>query len=227
MRYIQKGTPFPKYVNSNLMLYAKIENFINLSLNVLPEHKIFLDTAWSKWKEEYEVDLNIPVTEKKEKKYKMECAISIIEYTLELLELEKSTKSKIAEMKIFESANEKIKEASLSFNKEDYSSVIHNLNTALELLLKDKLNIPTTLTKINTVRIIEILVKEKKGPYDYFSEAKKHVCLVDNKIKHQGYSPTKIDCINSMKVMEELMFRLKDNEIKLSEDVRNIIFGAV
>jgi len=113
------------------------------------------------------------------------------------------------------------------FGKEDYSSVVHNLNTVLELVLKDKVGIPTTITKINTSTIIDILVKEKVEPHLYLVEAKKHVLRIDNKIKHQSYSPSKIDCINAIKVMEELISRLRGKELKLSEETRNKIYQAL
>lgn len=200
-------------VRRSSILYAKVKNLITLSLNTLPEHKTFLTTAWGNWN-----SYSYRSTSK---------AISIIDYILELLRLEKSVESKIAGMKIFESANEKLKQAVQSFQKEDYSSTIHNLNTALELILKDKLEIPTTITKINTSKIIDISVKHKLGPYTYLSEAQKHVCLVDNKIKHQGYSPSKIDCINGIKVMEELISKFRDKEIKLTEEIRKKIYAGI
>ncbi|ODS39294.1 MAG: hypothetical protein A7316_11150 [Candidatus Altiarchaeales archaeon WOR_SM1_86-2] len=198
-------------------IYTGLVGFFGFATNILPDDKTYFTRILNL------LDENLKCGWCEEKSE----IISMVDHVLELIELEKSAESKISEMKIFESATEKMKEAGLSFNKEDYSSVIHNLNTALELLLKDKLDIPTTITKINTVGIIEILVKNKTGPNAYFSEAKKHVCLIDNKIKHQGYSPSKIDCINAMKVMEELMSRLKDKEIKLSDDIRNKIYRGI
>lgn len=206
------GTYISRITNSTL--YAKVKNLITLSLNTLPEHKTFLTTAWDNWDHHTYGRSKLEI-------------ISIIDYILELLRLEKSAQSKIAEMKIFESANEKFKQAVQSFQKGDYSSTIHNLNTALELILKDKLEIPTTITKINTSKIIDIGVKYELGPYTYLSEAKKHVCLVDNKIKHQGYSPSKIDCINGIKVMEELISKFRDKEIKLTEEIRKKIYAGI
>ena len=130
-------------------------------------------------------------------------------------------------MKIFESAEEKIKQASLSFRNNEYTSTFHNLNTALELVLKDKIGIPTTITKINTSRIIDILFKHKVKPYLYLVEARKHVLLIDNKIKDQGYSPSKIDSINGIKAMEELISKLRGKEIKLTEEIRNKIYQGL
>lgn len=199
--------------NDNPLLYAKIKNLIFLSDGVLPEHSTFLNTIWERWDFSYN-------------KYGTD-TISIIEYLLELLKLEKRTEERIAERKIFDSAHEKIKQASLSFEKDDKQAVINNLNTALELMLKDKLGIPITITKIDTSNVIDVLAKNKKGPYAYLQEARKHISLIDNKIKHQGYSPSKIDCINALKAIEDLESRLKDNEIELEEEIRNKIYEGL
>ena len=150
-----------------------------------------------------------------------------IMHILDIVEIEKATETKIKEMKIFEGAKEKLKQASLSFRKDDFPSAFHSLNTALELVLKDKLGIPTTITNINTSKIIDVLIKHKVEPYVYLSETKKRVLMIDNKIKHQGYSPSKIDCINGMKVMEELISKLRGKEIKLTEEIRNKIYQGL
>ena len=69
-------------------------------------------------------------------------------------------------------------------SKDDYPSRMNNLNTALELILKDKLAIPPTIPQINTSNVIDVCIKYGVCPGDYLSEAKKHVCMIDNKVKH-------------------------------------------
>lgn len=91
------------------------------------------------------------------------------------------------------------------------------------MILKDKVGIPTTITKINTSSIVEFFAKYKVEPYLYLKEVKKRVVEIDNKIKHQGYSPSKIDAINGIKSMEELISKLRNKEIELTEEVRNKI----
>gem|GEM_PF-2037057 len=140
---------------------------------------------------------------------------------------EKESKLLIKEMKIFDSADEKMKQAKICFQNEDYPSVLHSLNTSLELVLKGKLGIPATITNINTSNIIDILAKYKIEPYLYLIEARKYVLTIDNKIKHTGYSPSKIDCINSMKAMEELIGKLRNINLELSEEIRNKIFEGL
>ena len=189
---------------------AKIKSLLVISSKAFPEHYGFFRMVASELEKLDEYD-----------------TLEVIEHILEILEMEKSSEAKIKGMKIFESAEEKMKQAGLSFRKEDYSSTFHNLNTTLELVLKDKLGIPTTITKINTSNIIDILVKNKVEPYLYLTEAKKRVLMIDNKIKHQGYTPSKIECINSIKVMEELVSKLRDKEIKLTEEIRNKIYQGL
>ena len=140
---------------------------------------------------------------------------------------EKESKVLINEMKIFHSADEKIEQAKFCFQNEDYPSVLHSLNTSLELVLKNKLGIPATKLNINTSNIIDILAKYKIEPYIYLIEARKYVLNIDNKIKHTGYSPSKIDCINGMKAMEELIDKLRNINLELSEEIRNKIFEGL
>jgi hypothetical protein len=106
-------------------------------------------------------------------------------------------------------------------------STFHNLNTALELVLKDKLGIPATITGINTSNIMDVLTKYKVEPYLYLEEVRKHVLVIDNKIKHQGYCPSKIDCINGIKAMEELIAKLRNTDIELTEEIKNKIYEGL
>jgi HEPN domain-containing protein len=154
-------------------------------------------------------------------------ARSIVKHLLEILELEKTSEMKIEQMKIFESAEEKLKQVNISFRKDDYMSTFHNLNTALELVLKDKLGIPATITGINTSNIMDVLTKYKVEPYLYLEEVRKHVLVIDNKIKHQGYCPSKIDCINGIKAMEELIAKLRNTDIELTEEIKNKIYEGL
>jgi len=192
-------------------LEVRMKNLMVLATKNLPDHQELFTITHTK------IGLGLSLGE----------AISVLQHILEIIQIEKSSETKIKERRIFESAEDKLEQANLSFQKEDYPSTLHNLGTALELILKDKLEIPTTITKINTSRIIDILVKHEVQTHPYLTEAKKHIVRIDNKIKHQGYSPSKIDCINGIKVMEELIAKLRDKEIKLSEEIRNKIYEGL
>ena len=189
---------------------AEVENLMSIAAQALPEHEAFFSS----------VKLHIIGI-------KIHEVYDAIDHIKAILRIEKESEKKIKELKIFEGASEKLKKTNLSFRKEDYVSAFHNLNTAFELVLKDKLGIPTTITKINTSNIIDILVKYKVEPYPYLVEARKHVLLIDNKIKHIGYSPSKIDCINGIKAMEGLISKLRGKEIKLTEEIRNKIYQGL
>ena len=144
------------------------------------------------------------------------------------MKLEESIeKTRTNSRKIFDTARDRINQAGLAFKNEDYTATINHVNSALELTLKEELGIPTTIREINTGRIIEFCTSERIGPIDYFAEAKKHITSVDNKTKHQGYVPSKAECINALKIIEELILRLESNPIKLTEEMRNRIYGVV
>jgi HEPN domain-containing protein len=203
------------YGNAEELVYchsvmAKFLNLMAIGPKVLPDHKFFFTTVFKRYRF-----------------YRIHDVRSVIFDILAILEIEKSSEAKIKGLKIFESAEEKLKQANLSFRKDDYASAFHNLNTALELVLKDKLGIPTTITGINTSNLIDIWVKYKLKAHLYLTEARKRVLMIDNKIKHQGYSPSKIDCINGIKAMEELISRLRSKEITLTEEIRNKIYEGL
>ena len=93
--------------------------------------------------------------------------------------------------------------------------------------MKDKCGIPTTLTEINTSNIIDLLVKYKVEPYSHFGEARKRVTEIANRVKHQGYVPSKNEAILGIKAMEELISGLRDKEIKLTDEIKNKIYQGL
>lgn len=202
-------------IRNNPILLAKTHHVFRIVAKVLPEHITFFRTLWNSGQRGTLTGLD------------PDDVIKACEYAMELLELEKSIKAKTTEGKIFQSAKEKLAEAGKSFMKEDWPSTMNNLNTCLELMLKEKLNIPTTIPKINTAKIIEILIKHNVGPTNFLNESKKRISEIDNKIKHQGYNPSKIDCINAIKSAEELFSKLDNDQIVLTEEIKNKVYSDV
>jgi HEPN domain-containing protein len=194
----------------NEHLAAKFMNLMVVARNSLPEYTELFNTAYKN------TDLLSSAQ-----------ARSIVVHLLEILEIERASETNIEKMKIFEGAEEKLKQVNISFRKDDYTSAFHNLNTALELVLKDRLGIPSTITSVNTSNIMDVLTKYKVEPYLYLEEARKHVLVIDNKIKHQGYCPSKIDCINGIKAMEELIAKLRNIDMKLTEEIKNKIYEGL
>jgi len=195
------------------VLQAKVSNVISIASKILPEHQEFFNTI--------KAELNDSDT------FSFHDAHSSLEHILKILEIEKAGETKIKEMKIFESAEEKLRQAGLSFRNSDYPSTFNNLNTALELILKDKCGIPTTITDINTSNVIELLVKYKVEPYAHFSESRKRVTDVANRVKHQAYVPSKKEAILGIRAMEELISKLRDKEIKLTKEIKDKIFQGL
>lgn len=194
----------------NPHLAAKFRNLMVVAQESLPEYNELFSAAYQKTYD-----------------FTSGEACSLTKHLLQIIELEKASETKIEEIKIFESAEQKLKQVNISFREDDYVSTFHNLNTALELVLKDKLGIPATITGINTSNIMDVLTKYKVEPYLYLEEARKHVLVIDNKIKHQGYIPSKIDCINGIKAMEELIAKLRNVGMKLTEEVKNKIYEGL
>ncbi len=129
--------------------------------------------------------------------------------------------------KILEDAQDKLKEAGISFEKEDYPSVISKINTGVELALKDELDIPMTIKKINTRKIIDLCIANNIGPKEYLQELIKHVLDVDNQIKHQGFKPGKIDCVNAISAFEGFIKMVKKYHFEVTDEIRKKIFSGV
>lgn len=162
-----------------------------------------------------------------ESTYDIQRASNTIHFIVEILRMEQDAQTKVAEFEVFESAEVKIHEAARVYAADNPKAVLDNLNSALELILKSKLGIPSTIRRIDTGKIIDVCISDRIGPSEHLKEAKRLVLDVDNKVKHQGYVPNKIDCINALKIMEELSAELNKLEIKLEEDVKNKIYGSI
>jgi HEPN domain-containing protein len=176
------------YRTSNSMYYpqleAKSKNLLLVTNLTLPEHTELFSDIYQRVKL-----VELTLVEGK----------SIIEHLLQLIEIERATDNKVKGMKIFEGAEEKLEQASTSFRNGDYPSTFHNLNTCLELVLKDKLGIPTTIKGINTSNTMDILTKYKIEPYLYLEEARKLILVIDNKIKHQVIPQQKLKALMALK----------------------------
>jgi len=210
LKKVIKKEPYYRFLRSYVPLREMVANVINLSHKALPEHSAFFTSVYR--------SVTNPDSD-----FNTYAARDSLLHILDIIDIEKSSLAKIQEMKIFESAEEKMKQVNLSFQEKNYTSCFSNLNTALELVLKDKLRIPLTITKVNIAKIVDILVKHKIEPYLYLSEARKHITDIANKMKHTGYSPSKSDCIMAIKAMEDLITQLKSTEMKLSEEIKKKI----
>src|SRR3989338_3099459 len=117
----------------DIILRARLMQILEGGSKLLPDHRPFFESLLDSF--EGIIPTKIPTKE----------ALSVCNYTFELINLEKSSEKKIEEKKLFQSAKDKLKESGKSFEKEDWDSVLNNLNSAIELALKEKLNIPTTI----------------------------------------------------------------------------------
>ncbi len=88
--------PIPQ--TSNATLYAKIMNFLSLSLEALPNHSTFIQLLRRQWMPTSDQWGIIDPDE----------AVEAIDYVLELIMIEKTAEEKISEGKVFDSANDKI-----------------------------------------------------------------------------------------------------------------------
>jgi len=191
-----------QYLSNYPVYKSKINNILNLFMASLPEHHVYGKGVYD--------NINALVSY-----IQISEVPDILIHIINIIDIEEKAIKASDEFRFFDSAIDKYKQAGLSFKDGDYPSVFNSLNSALELILKDKIGIPSTITKINTAKIIDILIKNKIEPYVHLSEANNKILQIDNKVKHQGYIPSKIDAINGMKIMEEILSILKDINIAL------------
>ncbi|MHB1830737.1 MAG: hypothetical protein ACYCO0_05080 [Candidatus Micrarchaeaceae archaeon] len=203
-----------KGFNTSSTVFSRYLDFLNDSKGKLPNHATFFNKVL------FELQHN-------SSHYKLTYAKEAIDYIIDMLLLEEGFKGKSEDLKLFKSADDKIKEAAVGFKEQDWNGSLNDLNTALELLLKERLSIPSTITDIHTGWIIDFLVKINKGPTRFLTEAKNKICRFDNKVKHTGYSPDKIDCVNAIKAIEELRRELESSKINLTADEEKELFKGI
>lgn len=180
---------------------------------ILPDNAVYIESLIS----EYNMETSVP-------HFTLEFE-NCLEYILKLLSV--SFPEIVETKKILENAEDKLKEAGISFENEDFSSVISKLNTGVELALKDELDIPMTIRKINTRKILDICISNGIGPKEYLPELIKHVVEVDNKIKHQGFNPNKKDAINAISAFEGFIKRAKKYPFEVTTEIRDKIFSGI
>jgi hypothetical protein len=205
---------FPIELESSSTLYAKYLDFLTEAKSKLPNHKPFFEKAI------FEITHNSQY-------YKLSDAVEAVDYTIKLLLWEEKAESNRNNPKLFKSVDDKMAEVNIGFKKEDWDGVMNDLNTALELLLKEKLSIPVTITDMHTGWIIDYLVKINKGPVQFLTEAKNKICKFDNKVKHTGYSADKIDCVTAIKALEDLKKHLENGQINLTGDETKELFKSI
>lgn len=154
-------------------------------------------------------------------------ASDVCDYILRMIEIENEFERDAESGSIFSSAEDKMKEALLSFKSGDFSGTIGSLNTCLEIALKDKLKIPTTVKQINTLNLLEICAKHKIWQPEFLAQAKKHVLDIDNEIKHRALKAEKKDAILALKSMEDLMGEMKKADVAVADEVREKIYSLL
>jgi len=189
-------------------------NFLTLGRRLLPDFEAYFMMAIQSWN-------------RTTYKYASD-ARKVVEYVLKVLDLQVDANIEASEVRLFDSAHDKVQASALSFKSGDYDSSFNNLNSALELMLKEALGIPTTIASINTSNIIDVCVKEGIGPVEYLKQVKKLIVVpIDNKVKHQGYKADKIEALNAQKAVEDLEHQLRNEGVSLTREQRDKIFGSV
>jgi hypothetical protein len=152
--------------------------------------------------------------------------LDALEYIGTLLNLKEKRRKIELEGTFLNHARQMLDQAGIAFKNNDFPGVSNKLNTCVELMLKEVLDIPTTIKGINVSKIIEIMISENIGPVKYLEEVKKHV-LLDNLVKHQGMTIVEARAGTAISSVENLLKRLPKEPFKLNEDSLNKIWSGV
>jgi HEPN domain-containing protein len=198
-----------RYSAPNESEIIEYQNLFTLIESFLSEHHEFIKRAYYN----------------KGSREEMISSLNYLEIILDMKLEEIKDKDKEKPKNFLDSAQDKLKQAGLSFDNKDYSGVSNKLNTAVELAIKDALDIPSTINGINTSKILDILISNKLGPVEYLREVKKHV-LMDNLVKHQGMSPIESRAVTAIAAVENLFKKLKE-PVNISEEIKDKIWSGV
>ncbi len=154
-------------------------------------------------------------------------ASDVCEYILKMLDIEMYADKDVESGSIFHTVGDKMEEAALAFRNGDFSGAIGSLNTCLEIALKEKLKIPSTIKQINTLNLIEICAKHKIWQPEFLAQAKKHILDIDNEIKHRALKAEKKDAILALKSMEDLIGEMKKSDVAVDKNVRGKIYSLL
>jgi hypothetical protein len=116
--------------------------------------------------------------------------------------------------------------ASLALKNEDYPSVYNNLNSALELLLRENLSISQVIPTVNSSDVIKAFEAKKIEPYSLLSKAETSISGLGEKVKKDG-KPTRADCVAALLAMDDLESQLKKSPIALSKAQRDEILKVI
>lgn len=226
---IQKGSMFGVQADLFPVPYERLKHLVNLASGSLPEHAGLFQALWQSFDSTRNGMLGL-TNIGGERGFFVESvnlANQILDNIAEFIKYEQEAETAVQHKGALASAEEKERDAARSLEKEDYAGVIHNLNAALELVLKDQLNIPSSIAKISTSKMMRILVSNKVGPYMDMDEVSRHLLRFDNEGKHRAYPPTKTDCIRAMKSVQDLFAKLRAQPLRLEEDLQNEIYSEV
>jgi hypothetical protein len=226
---IQKESMFGVQADLFPVPYERLKHLVNLASGSLPEHAGLFQALWQSFDSTRSGMLGLSNIGGERGFFveSVNLANQIVDNIAEFIKYEQEAEATVRHTGALATAEEKEKDAARSLEKEDYVGVMQNLNAALELALKDQLNIPTSIAKISASKMMRVLISNKVGPYMDMDEVSRHLLRFDNEGKHRTYLPTKTDCIRAMKSVQDLFAKLRAQPLRLEEDLQNKIYSEV
>jgi hypothetical protein len=203
--------------DKNPLIFGQAEIIVNDAYNLFPKEKPIFDNLVPSIKRGYgSQDYNSLVIF-------LDYLLGLIANVIELEE------NKYNKEKVFHTAKERINLASKSFRDENYPAVMANIHTALEIGLKNKLNVPPTFEGIRVGPLIGMCIRNKIFPELelFLTEMDKKAAKIDNFSKHQSYVPSKQEALEAYSVAEQFIDKLEKTEPILPKDFYPQLTGSI
>jgi hypothetical protein len=182
---------------------AEFRDILEFAEKVLPERQYFIDEASD----------NTTST-----RFSYSREGTFIEGLKDFVSMEESFEEKLEERKLFLGAEEQLKIAADNLQNglesKNFGPVFSPLGTAVDLALKDKLELPVTLTiREASVKKMLQIIGQHTTLGKFCDEIYKNVYDVRSKIEHEGYNPTQGQAIEALKISEDFIRKLKSFSI--------------
>lgn len=186
---------------------AEFRDVFNFAEDLLPEYSNFISSGIGKSEEAY-IFLND--------------SLKYMKKLREFIKLKISLEENIEDRKLFLGADEQYRSAIEYFsndkNKNNLGPVFSFLGTAIDLVLKDKLDLPSTLPlKENNVKKMLDIIGKHTSLGIFCNEIYKNVYDLRSKVGHDGFNPTPKQTINALKLTEDFIRKIKP--ISLNSDL--------
>lgn len=207
IKSLEKNYNMITAVRTRSIFDSEFRDVMEFASQIIDEHENFFSRA---------------ISESKDYTFTYEEAGEFIGRLDEFIRLEERIEKEAEKGRLFLGAEDQLKAATnnleIGFKSKKFGPVFTSLGTSIDLALKDKLELPVSLS------IREASVKKMLGIIGghtvlgkFCNEIYKNVYDVRSKVEHHGFNPTQGQAIESLKLTEDFIRKLK--KVSIPENV--------